>query len=244
MDIDEATIHPARHALPASGGSRGKVLQPGRRAETRRSAAPSNSRLGVQQPQGFVQPPGRTSARSHPPGDPNLPARPGETRFALPAFCSPEVDRKGARDGLGQVVSRRKVEIAPDRRAHLTVIAEMGIHSTIGARRDALRIGRSSITPRPPWERRTRGPGARGRARARSPRRRRGGSRRRALEHRDEDLDDLAVELRAADAPQLRDRLRRGDRLAVGVARRHHVVGVGDGDHPAAAGSLAGRPFG
>ena len=32
-------------------------------------------------------------------------------------------------------------------------------------------------------------------------------------------------------ATQLLDRLERGDRLAVGVARRH-VVGVGDRDHP------------
>src|SRR4051794_15548932 len=54
-----------------------------------------------------------------------------------------------------------------------------------------------------------------------------------ALEDLDEDLDERAVELGAADAAQLGDRLGRRDRLAVGVARRHHVVGVGDRDHAA-----------
>ncbi len=53
-----------------------------------------------------------------------------------------------------------------------------------------------------------------------------------ALEQLDEDLDEARVELLAGDPPQLLDRLVAGDRRAVGVARGHHVVGVGDGDDP------------
>src|SRR4051812_36349706 len=49
-------------------------------------------------------------------------------------------------------------------------------------------------------------------------------------EQLDEDADDRGVELAARDAHELRDRLGRGDRLTVGVARRHHVVGVRDRD--------------
>ena len=40
------------------------------------------------------------------------------------------------------------------------------------------------------------------------------------------------------DPPQLLDRLERGDRLAIGVARGHHVVDVGDRDHPRERGDL------
>src|SRR6476659_8687052 len=49
------------------------------------------------------------------------------------------------------------------------------------------------------------------------------------LEQLDEDLDETGVELLAGDAPQLLDRLVAGGRRAVGVARGHHVVGIGDG---------------
>ena len=46
------------------------------------------------------------------------------------------------------------------------------------------------------------------------------------------------VELSAGDAPQLDHRLVRADRVAIGVAGGHHVVGVGDGDDPGQLGDL------
>ena len=52
------------------------------------------------------------------------------------------------------------------------------------------------------------------------------------LEEGDEDLDEVVVELAAGHTPQFLDRLRRADRKAVGVARGHHVVDVGDGQDP------------
>ena len=53
-----------------------------------------------------------------------------------------------------------------------------------------------------------------------------------ALEQLDEDLDEAGVELLAGDPAQLLDRVVARHRRAVGVARGHHVVGVGDGDDP------------
>ena len=52
------------------------------------------------------------------------------------------------------------------------------------------------------------------------------------VEQRHELVHQRRVELLARHAPHLRDRLGRGERRAVGVARDHHVVGVGDRDHP------------
>ena len=53
------------------------------------------------------------------------------------------------------------------------------------------------------------------------------------------------VELFAGDPAQLEDRVVRGHRRAVGVARGHHVVGVGDGDDPRQLGmSSPARPRG
>src|ERR1700709_18364 len=53
-----------------------------------------------------------------------------------------------------------------------------------------------------------------------------------ALEQLDEDLDEAGIQLLAGDAAELDDRVVAGHRGAVGVARGHHVVGVGDGDDP------------
>ena len=53
-----------------------------------------------------------------------------------------------------------------------------------------------------------------------------------ALEQLDEDLDEFGVELFAGDPAQLLDRVVARHRRAVGVARGHHVVGVGDRDDP------------
>src|SRR5260221_5778370 len=64
-----------------------------------------------------------------------------------------------------------------------------------------------------------------------------------ALEQLDEDLDEAGVELFAGDTAQLDDRVVAGHRRAVGGARRHHVVGVGDGDDPGRLGDVvAGEP--
>src|SRR6476646_8994728 len=49
-----------------------------------------------------------------------------------------------------------------------------------------------------------------------------------ALEQLDEALDETRVELLAGDPSQLLDSLVTGNGRAVGVARGHHVVGVGD----------------
>ena len=65
-----------------------------------------------------------------------------------------------------------------------------------------------------------------------------------AGEDRDEGLDDDGVELGAGAALELAHRVHRGDRVAVGVARRHDVVGVGDGDDPRQQRDLARRPGG
>src|SRR5436309_14706055 len=51
-----------------------------------------------------------------------------------------------------------------------------------------------------------------------------------AGKHFDEHLDKTCVQLGAGDAPKLVDRLERGDRLPVGIARRHDVVNVGNGN--------------
>ena len=53
-----------------------------------------------------------------------------------------------------------------------------------------------------------------------------------AFDQLDEDLDEFGVELLAGDPAQLDDRVVRGHRRPVGVARGHHVVGVGDRDDP------------
>src|SRR3954453_6166013 len=53
-----------------------------------------------------------------------------------------------------------------------------------------------------------------------------------ALEDAHERLDELAVKLGPRDATQLGDRLGLRHGRPVGVARGHHVVGVGDRDHP------------
>ena len=59
-----------------------------------------------------------------------------------------------------------------------------------------------------------------------------------ALEQLDEDLDEAGVELFAGDPSQLDDRVVARHRRAVGIARRHHVVGVGDGDDPGQFGDV------
>ena len=53
-----------------------------------------------------------------------------------------------------------------------------------------------------------------------------------ALEQLDEDLDEALIELGAGDAAELDDRVVARHRRAVGVACRHHVIGVGDRDDP------------
>ena len=59
-----------------------------------------------------------------------------------------------------------------------------------------------------------------------------------ALEQLDEDLDEAGVQLFAGDPAQLGDRVVAGHRRAVGVARGHHVIGVGDGDNPRQLGNV------
>ena len=63
-------------------------------------------------------------------------------------------------------------------------------------------------------------------------------------DHALEGLDDLRVELGAGDAAQLGERGLGADRAPVGVARGHHVVGVGDGDDARAERDVLARDAG
>ena len=63
-------------------------------------------------------------------------------------------------------------------------------------------------------------------------------------DHALEGLDDLRVELGAGDAAQLRQRRLGAHRAPVGVARRHHVVGVRDGHDARAERDLLARDAG